>query len=337
MAKRGTWSTTLRVEERTVSVPIQSSQRWVRGSRTLVVLVLLGAACAGSPGGGPPPSSSPGPTKTLAQLKLAVLAAVGGQLDYCDPDEYPVPHGTPEENARVRFEAIERDRVAFAAILEFEHLSPDQQFTDDQLIAISDAYKQMQVIQLQPSGDGYRFGVVVPRRGARTENEIVSGSVSRSGVVEIEDRKPGSELNCPICLAAGVLIATPFGPIPVQDITVGTPVWTADLEGRRILGVVVETGRTQAPVGHRVVWITLEDGRSVLASPGHPTGDGRTIGELSAGDRFDGSAVVSTTRIPYSGTMTYDVRASGHTGAYFANGILLGTTLATELPVASSS
>jgi len=308
----------------------------VRGSRALVVLVLL-AACAGSPRGGPPPSSSPGPAKTLPQLKLAVLAAVGGRIDYCDPDAYPVPHGTPEENARARFEMIERDRAAFAAILEYEHLSADQQFTDDQLIAISDDYKQMQVIQLQPSGDGYRFSFLVPKSGSQTGNEMVSGSVSRSGAVETEDRKPGTKPNCPICLAAGVLIATPFGDVPVQDVTVGMPIWTVDFQGRRILGVVLETGRTHAPLGHRVVRITLKDGRSVLASPGHPTADGRTVGELRAGDRLDGSQVIAATRIPYSSGMTYDVLASGPTGAYFANGILLGTTLATERLHASPS
>jgi len=117
--------------------------------------------------------------------------------------------------------------------------------------------------------------------------------------------------------------------VPVQDITVGMPIWTTDFQGRRMLGVVLETGRTHAPVGHRVVRITLEDGRSVLASPGHPTADGRTIAELRAGDLFDGSEVVAATRIPYSSPMTYDVLASGPTGAYFANGILLGSTLST--------
>jgi hypothetical protein len=156
-------------------------------------------------------------------------------------------------------------------------------------------------------------------------------------VVKIEHREPGDSLNCPICLAAGVRIATPSGDVPVQDITVGMPIWTTDLHGRRILGVVVETGRTHAPVGHRVVRITLEDGRSVLASPGHPTADGRTIGELRQGDRFDRSRVLAATRISYSSAMTYDVRASGATGAYFANGILLASTLAAAQPLASTA
>lgn len=315
-----------------------ASSHWVRGSRILVVLVFLAAACAGSSGpSGTPTPTSTGSPKSVPALKLAVLAAVGGRIDYCDPDEYPVPQGAPAENARARLPMIERDRAAFAAILEYEHLSPNQQFTDEEVIAISDDYKQMQAIQLQPTGDDYRFGVLAPKSGSQTGNELVEGMVSPAGVVTIERRGPGRPLNCPICLAAGVRIATPSGDVPVEDVRVGMPIWTADLRGRRIVGVVLETGRTQAPMGHRMVRIALADGRSVLASPGHPTADGRTIGGLQVGDRFDGSAVVVATLVPYLGAATYDILSSGPTGAYFADGVLLGSTLATgRLPASTA-
>lgn len=149
-------------------------------------------------------------------------------------------------------------------------------------------------------------------------------------MVTIERRQPGEPLNCPICLAAGVRIATPTGDVPVEDIMVGMPIWTTDLRGRRILGVVMETGRSPVPATHRVVRLTLADGRSVLASPGHPTVDGGTIGELEAGDRLDGSVVVDATLVPYFGGATHDILPSGPTGAYFADGVLLGSTLASE-------
>lgn len=307
----------------------------MRGTGILAVLLFL-AACAGSSEVGPPPTTTPGPPKSVQALKLAVLAAVGGRIDYCDPDEHPVPHGTPEENARARFDMIRRDRAAFAAILEYEGLSPDQNFTEDQLIAISDDYKQMQAIQLEPSGDGYRFTVLIPKTGSQTGNEMVSGTVDRSGVVEIEDRKTGKPLNCPICLAEGTRIATPLGDVPVEDLTVGMPIWTVDLQGRRVPGVVMRTSRTLAPPGHRVVRVLLADGRSVVASPGHPTVDGRIIGELRPGDRLDGSKVVSAVHIPYRGAMTFDVLASGPTGAYVADGVLLWSTLAIERSLAPS-
>jgi len=124
------------------------------------------------------------------------------------------------------------------------------------------------------------------------------------------------------------MISTPAGPVPVQDLRVGTPVWTTDRAGRRIRAVVLEVGHTPAPQGHRMVRLTLADDRTVLASPGHPTADGRTIGQLELGDRLDGSTVLSAALITYTGAATFDLLPTGPTGTYFANGILLMSTLA---------
>src|SRR5439155_19444314 len=145
----------------------------------------------------------------------------------------------------------------------------------------------------------------------------------------ITAREPGKPINCPICLAPGVLIATPSGDVPVQDVTVGMSVWTTDRHGRRTLGVVLEVGSSAAPIGHEVVRLSLLDGRKVVASPGHPTADGRRVGDLRPGESFDGSRVVAAVLIPYAGAVTFDLLPSGPTGTYFANGILLGSTLDT--------
>jgi len=104
-------------------------------------------------------------------------------------------------------------------------------------------------------------------------------------------------------------------------------VWTTDLGGRRIMGVVLATGHMMAPIGHEVVRLTLADGRTVLASPAHPTADGRLVGGLRPGDRLDGSVVVGAALVPYADVATYDLLPSGPTGTYFANGVLLGSTL----------
>src|SRR5229473_1907454 len=80
------------------------------------------AGSVGSPS--PTPTLTPtGSVRSLPALQLAVLVAVGGHLDYCDPDLYPVGRGTPLENAQARFPTIEADRAAFQAILQHEHLS----------------------------------------------------------------------------------------------------------------------------------------------------------------------------------------------------------------------
>ena len=296
-----------------------ASNRWRRPT-VLFLLLLVGAACAKQ-------ATPAGPPKSLPALKLAILTAVGGRIDYCDPDLYPVARSDELEAAKARFPTIQADSAAYQAILEHEHLAAGQHFTDAQIIAISNDYKQMQAIQLQPDGDIYRFDVLVPKGSSNTSNESVSGTVSRSGTVDIQHRSEGKPLPCPICLAAGVRIATPFGEVPVQDVRVGMAVWTTDLRGRRILGVVLRIGQMQAPLGHVVVRLALADGRTVMASPGHPTGDGRTVGELRPGDRFDGSRVVAAVPVGYSGAATYDLLPSGPTGTYFANGVLLGSTL----------
>jgi hypothetical protein len=296
-----------------------SNHSWARGPLVLAALALLAVSCASasSPGGG---AARP---KSLPALKLAVLSAVGGRLAYCDPDEYPIPRGAPIENAQARLEEIKKDRAAFTAILEYEHLRPDQRFTQEQIIAISNLYKQMQAIQLQPAGDEYRFTVLA---ASKMGTELVSGTVSRSGRVKIERRGSGKRPECPICLAMGDRVATPLGDVSVQDIRVGMPVWTTDLSGRRILGVVLRTGRMQSPLGHQVVRVTLADGRTVVASPGHPTADGRAIGALEPGDQLDGSRVVAAVLVDYAGA-TFDLLPSGPTGTYFVNGVLLGSTL----------
>jgi hypothetical protein len=82
-----------------------------------------------------------------------------------------------------------------------------------------------------------------------------------------------------------------------------------------------------APPQHRMVHLLLADGRELLLSPGHRTADGRAAGALRVGDQVDGSAVVVAELVPYAGGRTYDLLPAGATGRYWANGILLSSTL----------
>lgn len=132
---------------------------------------------------------------------------------------------------------------------------------------------------------------------------------------------------CPICLAKNTLIDTPQGAIPVQEIKKGEFVWTVTKLGRRVLGTVVETSNTFVPPDHKVIKLVLSDGRMLFVSPGHPTVDGRTAADLAPGALYDGARVVSSDLILYNNEATYDLLPSGETGFYFANGILLGSTL----------
>lgn len=133
--------------------------------------------------------------------------------------------------------------------------------------------------------------------------------------------------NCPICLALNTLIATPNGDVRVQDLHAGDVVWSIDRDGARVVSTIVKTSKTLVPTTHRVIHLKLEDGRDVHVSPGHPTTDGRTVGDLKAGDLFDGSTVALAEVVPYGDDATYDLLPADETGAYWANGILLGSTL----------
>ncbi len=132
---------------------------------------------------------------------------------------------------------------------------------------------------------------------------------------------------CPICLSADVAIDTPAGPVNVTKIAVGMRVWSLDAHGNKIASRVIQISQIPAPSGHRVVHLVLSDGREVRVSPNHPTVSGLPVGQLRAGDAYDGAGVVSAGLEPYGGAATYDLLPDSATGAYWAGGILLGSTL----------
>ena len=143
----------------------------------------------------------------------------------------------------------------------------------------------------------------------------------------VATRQQAGPPQCPICLALGTRIATPSGDVAVQDLRAGDVVWTVDANGARVSAALVAVGNTPVPATHVVVRLALDDGRSLYVSPGHPTADGRHIGDLAAGDTLDGARIASVDRVAYAGGATYDILPAGTTGAYWANGVLLGSTL----------
>jgi hypothetical protein len=104
-------------------------------------------------------------------------------------------------------------------------------------------------------------------------------------------------------------------------------VWTLDKSGSRVSGTIIKTSKVPVPPTHHMVHLILGDGREILASPGHPTSDGRRIDDLIPGEFYDGASVISAERVAYAETATYDLLPSSDTGLYWANGILLKSTL----------
>lgn len=273
--------------------------------------------------------TTPSPSETRRgqymepQLKYLLLDHYGeDQFFYCDPDYYPISHGDEQEKAIEAFPTIQNDTAEFAAITQRMGLSPP--YSDEAKLTVYREHVRLQAIPLTPrANNSYTYTMAL---GNESDGHRVSGSISTDGTIR-EESSEKAILTCPICLAAGTLIATPAGPVPVEEIREGTVVWTADACGNQVAAPVVRVSRTRALPGHVVVRVRLADGRSVAASPAHPTADDRPFGTLRAGDHLDGAVIANVERMPYSGNSTYDLLPAGDTGSYWANGVLLGSTL----------
>jgi hypothetical protein len=296
--------------------------------RLVAAIALAGSLAAGCAGTSPAATPSPVPSApmTEGQIRLFLGERLGPNW-FCDPDEFPVGRDAFEAAQR-RFGEVRADADLYLAILEVLGLDPSVSPTDDQKFAIYRTWKAARAISLEAIGEGrYRYDYLVRPRTGQTQGLHVVGAIDAQGVFSDQQEEPAGEPNCPICLSFGTVIDASDGPVAVEQLRLGDALWTLDAGGHRIQGTVIALGSTKAPPNHHVVRLVLADGRSVLVSPGHPLVDGRRVGDLRVGDALDGSTVVRAELVPYSGESTFDLLVSGATGAYFAGGIPLGSTL----------
>jgi hypothetical protein len=283
-------------------------------------VAILAVACGSAT---PAPVGAP---LTITQVKFAVLDSVGLPV-YCDPDFYPIARqGGEQASAIAKFPQIQADTELYSAILAHEKLSATD-ISDQEKLVIYGVYKNLNALTLTKAGDNYAFSFRVRSTSGAASYLMVAGTVRVDGVVTVSSRTPTGAPNCPICLAAATLISTPNGNVRVTDVKPGMLVWTAGADGARIAAPVLEVGSIQVPAGHMMVHLVLSDGRELLASPGHRTADGRQLGSLAVADHLDGSTITRWELVPYSGDRTYDLLPAGETGTYWANGILLSSTL----------
>lgn len=89
---------------------------------------------------------------------------------------------------------------------------------------------------------------------------------------------------------------------------------------------VIKTSMIEAKE-HKILKIKFNDATVLEISPAHPTADGRLFKDLKTGDLIDRRIVVESKLIMYPYKYTYDILPDSKTGNYYANGILVGSTL----------
>jgi hypothetical protein len=259
------------------------------------------------------------------ELRYKVLDAFPNFF-WCDPDFFPIGRpGGEEANAAAQFDTIRNNAEEFAAILKRISLDQKPNYTAEEQLLVYRQHKLLTrvPVDFQPSNDGFTFVIRVGQDGQ--QGERVEGNVTATGKITITKREPSFN-SCPICLSKGTMIDTPVGMISVENLKPGMMVWTLDENGQKVAAPIRRTTMTPVPTAFELLTITLEDGRVVTASPRHPTADGGLLGTLKTGNPLDGSFVATIETVAYEGR-TYDILPSGATGFYWANGILLGSTL----------
>ncbi|MDD5288068.1 MAG: hypothetical protein PHY28_03010 [Dehalococcoidales bacterium] len=273
--------------------------------------------------------TQPAPTTTttvysLTQLEYLLFSDFPN-IFWCDPDYYPVAReGQEQQNAINQLSAIRSNQAEFSAILEHLNLPNKSDYTDaEKLLIYKEHKKSTYAIQITSTTNSSYDFVLRIREG---QGETIWINYTTSGMRKQTRREPSIN-TCPICLTKGTLIATPAGQIPVEQLTRDMTVWTVDCFGNRVAVKISETSSTPVPSDFKFIRVQLSDGRSVTASPGHPTAEGRAISDYKVGDKLDGAGVMKTEYLPFDNWATYDILPSGATGLYWANGILLKSTL----------
>jgi hypothetical protein len=305
-------------------------------STPIEITAELSTAIAETPGPLPTEGPSPAPVPATliptlpssnfapAELKYRVLDQFPNFF-FCDPDFYPIAREDEMVLAQQRFPELQANQEEFRAILGHNNLAGTASFTDEQKLLIYREHKKLNAVFFEVVGDIYRFQIQTGSEGQ--QGSLITGTIDGRGSIEIQHEE-SSFPACPICLAAGTLIDAPRGPVAVENLRIGDPIWTMNGEGERVPARILNIGNVRVPATHQVIHMILSDGRELYASPGHPTADGRLLGDLKVGDLLDGAYVTLMEPLLYEGIATYDLLPSGDTGSYWANGILMGSTLA---------
>ena len=241
---------------------------------------------------------------------------------FCDPDLYPVARDDQQAAADAWWASVNRGSPEVQAILA-QHTLREPLTAAQRLTAYSD-HKRLTAIAMTQVALGFEYQLAIGSSGE--PDQTIAGVILLDGSIRETSRRarPGG---CPICLEPGTRIATPGGDVPVALIRPGDLVWTTDALGKRVAAPVEQVTSRATPGPHIMLRVALSDGRVLVAAGAHPAADGTFLRQLRAGARYDGATIAAVDWVQSVASATFDLLPAGPTGTYWANGILVGSTL----------
>ncbi len=132
------------------------------------------------------------------------------------------------------------------------------------------------------------------------------------------------------CLPPSTLISTPSGQQTIATLRIGDLVWTRNVHGEQVIRPIAFVGSIAVPQNHQVLHMVLDDGRQLSTSPLHPDVDNNPLVYLKKGSCYDNAIIIRSELKDYGGERTWDLLPEGETGLYWANNILISSTLKTN-------
>ena len=177
------------------------------------------------------------------ELRYRILERLGEGF-FCVPDAFPV--GLSSALARKRgletFPEIKKDQETFRAIAQHPGLKETATLSDEERLLVYKEFKKLRgAVHLERLNDQFRFKTGLKEQ---TGDISVEGLIIRNGTIKILKREI-TFLTCPVCLAAGTRIETPYGSVLVQNVKPGGRVWTLDARGHKISTPVLKTPQSQ--------------------------------------------------------------------------------------------
>lgn len=169
-----------------------------------------------------------------------------------------------------------------------------------------------QMMPFLSATQGLGFGALGQAGQAQMSTEAFNAQQFAKAMGDI---KSSTSSLAAMCLHPASYIETPDGAKRVENLRIGSIVFSIGERGERIMAVVTATGARLRHAGHKFLKVQAAGG-PVLVSPGHPLPNGTPIADQLGGELVDDLQ-----------NYTVDIAVGGPTGAYFVCGLALGSTL----------